>query len=94
MIGHDQLQDSIAEELEALVGRLTIMLCTPRAMCQCMREEVGVVELIPEPVLEGRRKRSRAQRSAQLGDDVFNGVAHCAEVFEIFIFNTETDRAL
>jgi hypothetical protein len=29
MIGHNQLQDGIAEEFEAFVGGLTVMFCTP-----------------------------------------------------------------
>lgn len=56
-----------------------------------MVEEIGIDEPIPESILEGRRKRSRTQRSAQFGDDVFDGVAYRAEIFEILVFDSEAD---
>ena len=94
VVGDHQLQDGIAEKLESFVGVLAIVLCTPGPVCQRMGEESGIVEAIPEPILEGRRKRSRDQRSAQLGDDVLDGVTHCAKIFEVLVFDPEADGSL
>ena len=94
VISDHQLQYRITEKLQTLIGWLTLMLSTPRTMCQRMGEKTGIVEPVTESILKGCQKRNRTQRSAQLGNDILDGIAHCAEVFKIFIFDTETDRAL
>ena len=91
IVRHHQLQHCIAKKLETLIGRLILMLGTPRTVCQRMGEKIGIVEPIPESILKGCQKRSRAQRSAELGDDILDGVTNCTKVFEIFIFDTKTN---
>jgi hypothetical protein len=53
VVGHDQSEYRVAEELEALVGRGASRLGAPGAVRESLFEQAGVVEGAPEPLLQG-----------------------------------------
>ena len=49
MVGDDQAEDGVAEELESLVGLDAAVLGAPRTVAEGELEQVGVVERVAEP---------------------------------------------
>jgi len=55
VVGHDQTEDRVAEELQTLVGLRARVLGAPRAMGQRAVQQLAVVESPLQPPLEGRQ---------------------------------------
>jgi hypothetical protein len=52
VVGHDEPEHGVAEELEALVGLVSRVLCTPRPVGQRPRERRLVGERPPEALVQ------------------------------------------
>ena len=104
VVGDDQAEHGVAEELEALVGRRAGVLRAPRAVGHGQREEHGIGErrgrggrpssVMARSVMSTDPSSRHRRASAEAGDDVVDGVADRLEVLEVLVLDAEPDRAL
>ena len=95
VVGDDDAEHRVAEELEALVRRVAGVLGAPGAVHQGRREEVGIeveAEALDQSFQAGYREAMTDL--LQPADDVVDGVAHRLQVLEVFVVDAEADRAL
>ena len=92
VVGDDDAEDGVAQELEALVRRVARVLRAPRAVHERGRERGrargrgrGVRRGGPGPVPGGR------SWPLQPADDVVDGVAHRLQVLEVLVVDAEPD---
>ncbi len=90
VLSDDDTEHGIAEELESFVRGLTWVFGTPGTMRQRDIEKSRVDKLMPEPLFKSDGGGRCSQASAQLRDDVVDGVSHGAEILEVFVVDTET----
>jgi hypothetical protein len=65
VVGHDQAEDGVAEELEALVGRPPRRLRAPRAVGEGARQQAVVVEAAVQALGERLEGGGEGQGGAQ-----------------------------
>jgi hypothetical protein len=61
VVGDDDAEDGVAQELEPLVRLVSRVFGTPAAVAQGALEEGGVVELVSEPLGESSERVPGAQ---------------------------------
>ena len=93
VVGDDDAEHGVAQELEALVRRVAGVLRAPGAVHEGRREEVGSeveAEALDQAGQAGYREVDR--RPLQPADDVVDGVAHRLQVLEVLVVDAEARR--
>jgi hypothetical protein len=95
VVGDDEAEDGIAQELEALVRLRARGLGTPGPVSDGPGKQLVVVEDVSQSFSQGLELLAFAQASAlELGEHIVHRVPHCLEVLEVLVFDPEADRTL
>ena len=95
VVGDDQPEHGVAEELQSLVGQLTRVLGAPRPVREGpMPAGPGSANAQTESFDEQRAKVGSVIRTPRRPCDVVDGVAHRLQVLEVLVVDAEPDGAL
>ena len=109
VVGHDEAEHGVAEELEAFVRHRVAVLRAPRPVHERGTRSDGSTNAQPSAPRDGGTSRSgrraitvrwrlgtRGSRLSPTAEahDIVDGVAHGAQVGEVFVVDGEADGAL